>query len=697
MRAILLLTILMPLAAQDTPPPAATAVKKPAAEQTATPPTPAKDAIKAGPTTQTKTGEPPAADAKQPEATSPVPATESWFTGTVDLGYRWRTDVGGSFDTYRSIVNLGSGPKLLGAEFTVSDPKHKLFDRIDVRAYSWGDDPYGTLHIHANKSSLYDFNADYRDIAYFNFLPSYADPLLLARGVILNQQSFDLRRRFAGFHLDLLPGRWLIPYVAYDRDSQSGTGVTTFVGDGNQYPVPNRLHDTTNLYRGGVRLELRRVHATLEQGGTTFKDDQNVYQNGGAKNPGYPTAPVQGQLLNLSSLLAAYDVTGDSIYSKGLLTASATSWLDLYGQFLYSQPDSTVNYQQTAAGTFFLPSQFLLYNNQQFLLSAESKMPHTTGSAGAEIRPLHNVRILQSWLTDRLHSAGAAASTQLLAGPGFSQQSAAQLTALLITNYNQAETTVIWDAFSRLTLRGGYRRVWGDAADATLPTRLAGPDEGKLRRNVAIGGFTFRPLRKLTVTAEGEGASDDSAYFRISLHDYQKARAQVRYQAMAALNISADFTLLNNQNNAPGVNYDYRARQESLSFLWSPAAGKVFDLQGSYSRSALYSNIGFLTPQDLQPQRSLYRDNSHTATALLNVNLPHAGAFAPKITAGGSFFISSGSRASSFYQPYGRLWIPTGKKLNWFADWRYYGYGEASYLYEAFRAHVVTAGVRITP
>jgi len=44
------------------------------------------------------------------------------------------------------------------------------------------------------------------------------------------------------------------------------------------------------------------------------------------------------------------------------LTASATPWLDLYGQFLYSQPDSAVNYQQTAAGTWKLAKDVLTIN-----------------------------------------------------------------------------------------------------------------------------------------------------------------------------------------------------------------------------------------------------------------------------------------------------------------------------------------------
>src|SRR4051812_30872984 len=83
---------------------------------------------------------------------TPVPAEESWITGSIDLGYRWRTGVGGNLDTYRSIVNLGSGPKLLGSEFTIIDPKHRAFDQIQVRAYSWGDEPYSTFHFDARKS-----------------------------------------------------------------------------------------------------------------------------------------------------------------------------------------------------------------------------------------------------------------------------------------------------------------------------------------------------------------------------------------------------------------------------------------------------------------------------------------------------------------------------------------------------------------
>src|SRR5215467_14270658 len=102
----------------------------------------------------------------------------------------------------------------------------------------------------------------------------------------------------------------------------------------------------TNLYRGGVRIELKRFHATLEEGGTTFKDDQSVFEQPGSINFGNASSPVLGQKLDLTSLAAAYGIRGTSAYTKGLFTASAASWLDLYGQFLFSQPRSDVHYQQ---------------------------------------------------------------------------------------------------------------------------------------------------------------------------------------------------------------------------------------------------------------------------------------------------------------------------------------------------------------
>src|SRR5882724_8333663 len=101
--------------------------------------------------------------------------------------------------------------------------------------------------------------------------------------------------------------------------------------------------------------------------------------------------------------------------------------------------------------------------------------------------------------------------------------------------------------------------------------------------------------------------------------------ARARYQALQNLSFSADFSLLNNQNPATGIQYDYLARQSSVSFLWAAQGGKRFTFQGDYTRATTRSDISYLVPQALLAARSFYRDNAHLGTAMLDVALPAYG------------------------------------------------------------------------
>jgi hypothetical protein len=672
--------------AQDQPapatpaPPALVTQVAPAAQPAAPAPAPAASA------TASTSAAPPA----------PAPAADnSWFTGWFEVGYRWDTGVAGSLDAYRSFVNLGSGPKLLGTEFTLTDPKHRLFDEIRVRAYNWGDEPSETLHVGIAKKKRYEFNADYRSFAYFNDLPSFADPEA-SRGIMLDEQSLDTRRHMGNYTLDLLPGNWIVPYLAFERDSGTGTGVDDFVSLPNSFPVSSTMYDLTNLYRGGVRIERRKFHVTLEQGGTTFVSNQNQYQ--GSTNYGNNQVPYFGQTIDLQSLLAAEGIRGSSVYSKGLLTMNVTRWLDLYGQFLFSQPDTNVNYQQNDAGNLVVQNQLLFFTNQAYLVTAAAQLPHTSGSLGGEIRPMKRMRIIENWLTDRLHDNGSANSVnQLFYSPSSTSATLALLESSLASNYSQNEVNVMYDLSAKLTLRAGYRYVWGEADDAVFPAAdLVSSDQAKMRSNVGLVGFTYRPMKKITLSGSGEFASSGGAYFQTSLYNYQQIRAKARYQATKTLNLSADFGLLNNHDPQPGVNYEYSSHEESLSLLWTPAK-QGWDFEGSYTRSTIYSNIGYLEPESLGPEISLYRDNAHNATALFHLKLGRGKGPTPSLMAGGSLFISSGSRPTAYYQPLAKLSAPWGKRTSVFAQWTYYGYGEAFYLYEGFRTQLVTVGLRFSP
>jgi len=634
-----------------------------------------------------------ATQAPQPTAAPVTPAPETTISGFLDVGYRWRSDVGGSLDTYRTVVNLGSGPRLMGLDLSFDSAVRRWFDHINVRAYNWGGDPYNTAHVDASRHDWYNFSFDYRNVAYFNFLPSYADPTI-GQGIYLDQRSFDSHRRMSDFELELMPGKWIVPYLAYSRDSGFGRGITDFVSDANEYPVADRPRDKTDNYRGGVRIELRKFHATLEQGGTKFKDDQDVFTS--QTNLGNSPTSFFGEQLNLTNLAQTYGIRGDSIYSKVLLTADPFSWINVFGQFLYSRPDTTVNYSQFNTGQFVNLATLLLYTGEFDLVNAAAKQPHTSGTFGFELRPVKRLRVIESFMTDRLHNASFAALNQQILTPAM----AAQITDFndrLVTNYSQEQLDVLFDLTSKITARGGYRYEWGDGLTqggliSGLPT-----ETGELRRQVGLAGVSYRAGQKLWFNIDFEGASGDQAYFRTSLQNYERARVRARYQALNSLVISANFSVLNNQNPNPAVNYDFLSHDASISFAWSPKSGKRMSLVGEYTRATLRSDIDYIVPQTFQTAPSFYRDNAHEANAAMDLLVPGFGGYSPRLSVGGSLLVTSGSRPTEYYQPLIRLTTPTRKHLAWYGEWRWYGFGEPFYTYEAFRVHMLTVGLRCTP
>ena len=626
---------------------------------------------------------------------SPVAVPEPWVTGTLDFGYRWRTDPAGNVDLYRSLVDLGEGPKFLNGNLSIMDPTHRWFDQIDTHAANWGDDPYTTLKVTIRKRRVYDFASSYRNLAYFNSIPSFANPLL-DRGVFSSERTYDLRSRINSFELSLFPSTRIVPYLAYDRSSTYGNGVTPFVSDQNEYAVPFQTNVFNNNMRGGVRIELSRYHVTVEQGGTTFGDDQTLFQSPGANNPGNRDSLFFGNSLSLNGLSQTTAVRGHSVYTKVLGTAQPTDWLALYGQYLYTWPQNDTNYQQMNSGTFVLQSQALFFTSQHSLLTSAAQAPHQAGNAGAEFRLHPRLRFIASWLTDRIHVSGDSAGQNRLSGSSGTQLISVGNTAELRNDYNHVEGEIFWDVTRRLTLQGGYRYEWGRTSTFVLPPAgLASQDITGFRRNVTKGGFSYRMGTGLSVSGDVEGAGTDAAYFRTSLYRYQRSRLQASYQATSQLTFSATFSAINNQNPSPNITLDYFGTQSSGTVLWNPAGAKRIGFQGTYTYASTRSSISFLVPQTLQRDQSRYDDRAHSIQGMLDFALPGLGAQA-KLSAGGSFFISSGSRPTSYFQPAGKLILPLRHAVAWISEWTYYGYAESLYSYESFRTHLVTTGVRIT-
>jgi hypothetical protein len=155
-----------------------------------------------------------------------------------------------------------------------------------------------------------------------------------------------------------------------------------------------------------------------------------------------------------------------------------------------------------------------------------------------------------------------------------------------------------------------------------------------------------------------------------------------------------NFQILDNQNPARDIRFDFLSLHATAGAYWTPNNAKRVTISAEYDRAWVNSNILYLYLPFFTPATSSYTENAHTGTAVADVAFPRwSGA---KLTAGGSFVLLTGSRPTTYYQPLARVSIPVGKHIHWNAEWRYYGFSEAFFLYEGFRTNTITTGIRVS-
>jgi hypothetical protein len=198
-------------------------------------------------------------DAKTTAPAAAAPSSSEGFTvgmyeghSEVEVGYRWISNTAGNKDMYRSMINLGEGVKLLRSNLSLRAKYGSgLFDRLDFSMDSWGGDPYNTMRLNMSRSDLYEFRADYRNMSYFNFIPTFANPLL-GQGSRLGQHNLDVKYRSTNLEFKLYPNSKIRPYVGYTRTSGFGPGLTTYSLTGNEFILNQRWQYSSDEYRGGV-------------------------------------------------------------------------------------------------------------------------------------------------------------------------------------------------------------------------------------------------------------------------------------------------------------------------------------------------------------------------------------------------------------------------------------------------------------
>lgn len=621
------------------------------------------------------------------------PSAEKAFTGFIDFGNRWQR-FRGNQDLYRSTVNLGEGPKLVGFNAGYSGTSGqgwgRFFDHARVRASSWGGEPTNTLHVEFGRTDNYEITVNYRRFDYFNSVPSFANPSPGRMGQ--TQNSLDISRRLIDVGVVFRPGAGVSPFVSFEHGSGFGPGRTTFVQDGNEYAVSTRLDNATNTFRGGASLRFERWSGTIEAGGGFYYDDQTVSFSG--TNLGNRSALFLGQRLQLESLEQSYRVDGDDRFARGLIEARPWSKLTLHGQFSFSQPSTTVNYRQNNSGNFVLMNTLQFFTGEETLARSEGVWPHPSAAVGAEFRPTDRLRILETVSTDRFHLSSSAGQDRSLRGTTTTQLRTAESQALG-ANFTRHRLDVTFDLNDWITLTGGHGYLWANAVSPG--SLLAASRDSELRRNQGTAGVAVRWTNRFRMNVNLETATGDDIFFRTDRRRYRRLRASGRYQILNSVNAGASVSLWNNDNIGRDVDFSERSREASADLTFAPQGGRHVTISAGYSRGTFQSDLPFLVPQNFQAARSLYRDRGHSGNLALRL-VPHTRL---ELGLGGNLFISTGSsgaetdtRPTRFYESRAGVSLKLVEHVSWTGAWHWYEYANRAMAAEDFRVHLFSTGIR---
>ena len=226
----------------------------------------------------------PASPVPAPDAAMSVPAGYSVHS-SVDLGGRI-TQMAGSGAMYDTLVNLQSGPRVLGQTFVMRalpGNKHPLFDNLTAFSSGYGGEPYAFSKMDVDKGKFYEFSglfrrdrqyADYNLIGNPMIVSGYSIPISGSSTpytwpqVIDSPFLFNTVRRMTDTNLTLLPLSKVTFRFGYSQNIFEGPSRTPS-GDGvggSEVILDEFQRNSTDVFTGGIDWKpMQGTKLTLEE------------------------------------------------------------------------------------------------------------------------------------------------------------------------------------------------------------------------------------------------------------------------------------------------------------------------------------------------------------------------------------------------------------------------------------------------
>ncbi|UCF37582.1 MAG: hypothetical protein JSU96_01560 [Acidobacteriota bacterium] len=607
----------------------------------------------------------------------------------LDLGYRWKAGFRGSEDLYRSQLDLGEGPKLFGANlfFAPAEGKDQYFDRLEMRLDNWGGEPYNTAQVRMAKNGLYDLNFFYQNYAYFNSIPSFANPLL-SKGSLESQHKQDVSHRTYGFDLQFRPGKNYSPFISYQRVGRFGPVKTTITEGGDDFLLQSDLDWNADDLRGGILFSFPKLSLLVEQGGIWYRDNTTFSASGFQQ--GNSSRKIFGRDIYLDDYEGQNDFRSRVIpYSAASLTYQPIDEIALKGKISYSMADTRIDFRENSSGNFFsFPELRAFYSGSQQHTSGIASGPSLMVDVGGEFKPADWILVTERFRSRRFHVSGSSLSSmsRFNVDPLLSSRIIDRLdTEIPLYGFIGMDLD-IQELMGQLFVNPNVAIRVGHRFERKTMDRL---DSFGYDRNVVIVGASYMFNRRNRIIVDYERGRTDQAIMRTDPVDFDRVKVQGRFSPIESLEISGSVTLFDHQNDV--LDYFSDNRGYSLQLTYTPNERMSFT--GQWDRTDIDTAIPYVVPQTFEIDRFTYRELGNYGNFYMTLMLIRNS----QLSMGYSVWGNSGNVGVNYHQPFARFEVPIGERMVGYGQWNYYDYNEKIMSYpQDYQTHMAVLGVRVT-
>ncbi len=299
-----------------------------------------------------------AQDAPVAAAATAAPATSGFDVhGNVEAGVRF-TDVTGSSDTYRQLIDLSDGLRLTGfdLEGRSKEPGRGFADVFSVSASGLGGEPFASLQVVARKSGVYDFRVNWRKSQFFDVSPLTPPSIAgLDTRAVTDNHGWNTSRQIGNASMTLHATSHLHLLFDYDRMSRDGALDSTRALDfldspsawgsfarANPYPVIVPVNDTSNRVTAGLSYSRSIWSVNYKAGYQTYDENETINSATPFETSidvADPATP--NEVLSTVAWSQSRRITGPT--SELTFIVQPTTKLEWRGEYSYSSYDGPFN------------------------------------------------------------------------------------------------------------------------------------------------------------------------------------------------------------------------------------------------------------------------------------------------------------------------------------------------------------------